>query len=419
MQTSSPEILTLKAIIGDAMVSPADALARLNGAGIKDSDFEGAKTRAVYCGVLATLSNGRPLEAVSLMATIGDDCDRELVLEVLTNFEAGVSEERLKTLREAGRRRALLSTLARLTALARDGGKYATVLEEVLSSIQALEAPSGDMRTLETELMGLVEEVEAVSEGRAQPTLATGIRALDEVIGGLQPTLTILGAEPGAGKSALLARIVRNVAERDMRVGVFSLEDQSRWMVRRMVAESSAVPVFVLQNRPLTAHQRERFGDGAERVHRIAQNIVVEDRKGLTAKDIVSGARVMIARHGVKAVFVDHLGEVRVNRTERHDRDIGDVLRELRAIADVHRVPVVVLCHVKRREGVGEEPRLTDFAFSADVERCARVALALVKPTEDKQGVHVLKQTSGRKDVAVWLRFNGPAAMSTNDEVGE
>jgi hypothetical protein len=93
------------------------------------------------------------------------------------------------------------------------------------------------------------------------------------------------------------------------------------------------------------------------------------------------------------------------------------VLRELRAIADAHRVPVVVLCHVKRRDGVGDEPRLTDFAFSADVERTARVALALVKPGEERQGVHVLKQTSGRNGVAVWLRFNGPAAMSTNEEI--
>jgi hypothetical protein len=125
----------------------------------------------------------------------------------------------------------------------------------------------------------------------------------------------------------------------------------------------------------------------------------------------------MVASHDVKAIFVDHLGEVRVNRTDRHDRDIGEALRELRAIADAHRVPIVVLCHVKRRDGVGEEPRLTDFAFSADVERTARVALAIVKPGEDRQGIHVLKQTQGASGVVVRLRFNAPAAMTTNEEI--
>lgn len=419
MPSPHPEVLTLKAIVGDAMVSPTDALARLDRHGIKEADFGEPRCRAVYAGIVATLRNGRQLEAVSLMSALGQSAPRALVLEVLTNFENGVPDTRLESLREAGKRRALVTSLESLARLAGSDAKYGDAYEEAMRVLQALEMPHAEMRTLEGEVMGLVDEVEAVAQGRAQPTLITGIPALDDAIGGLQPTLTILGAEPGAGKSALMARIVRNVAERGVRVGVFSLEDQSRWMVRRMVSETAAVPVFVLANKPLVSSQLERFGVAAEQVHRLASNVIIEDRKGLTAKDIVAGARVMIARHGAKVIFVDHLGEIRINRTERHDRDIGDVLRELRGIADVHRVPIVVLCHVKRRDGVGEEPRITDFAFSADVERTARVALALVKPSEDRQGVHVLKQTSGRSGVAVWLRFNAPAAMSTNLEAGE
>jgi replicative DNA helicase len=409
------ELLTLKAIVGDATVSPTDALARLDRHGVAELDFVDVRLRALFAGIVATLRNGRQPEPVSLMAAMGKDAPRALVLDVLTNYELGVSEQRLVALREDSRRRALVRTLEAMTATARDAS-YAHAYEEAQRLLADLETPQAEMRTLETEMIGLVDDVQAVFEGRARPTLTTGIPSLDDVIGGLQPTLTILGAEPGAGKSALMARIVRNLAERGERVGVFSLEDQSRWMVRRMVAESSAISTFTLLNKPLTEFQLERFGDAANKVHELASRVVVEDRKGLTAKDVVAGARVMVARYGVKAIFVDHLGEIRINRTERHDRDIGDVLRELRGIADVHRVPIVVLCHVKRRDGVGEEPRLTDFAFSADVERTARVALALVKPDEDKQGVHVLKQTSGRNGVAVWLKFNAPAAMSTNED---
>lgn len=415
--TQSIEVLTLKAIAGDATVSIADTLDRLDRTGVSEADFADTKARTLFAGMLATLRNGRAPEVVSLLSAVGSRVPREFVLDVLTNYELGVSEPRLTTVRELGRKRALVATLTSLLGLARSDVGYPALHGETLKVLDALDVPNTELRTLDSELIGFVDEVEAVASGRAEPTLGTGIPALDGAIGGLQPTLTILGAEPGAGKSALMARIVRNVAERGVRVGVFSLEDQSRWMVRRMVSESAALPVFVLANRPLAPHQLERFADGASQVHEVAKNVVVEDRKGLTAAQIVATARVMVARHGVKAIFVDHLGEVRVNRTERHDRDIGDVLRELRGIADVYRVPVVVLCHVKRRDGVGQEPRLTDFAFSADVERTARVALALVKPSDDKQGVHVLKQTSGRKDFAVWLRFNGPAAMSTNEEV--
>lgn len=341
--TTLQEFLTIKAVVGDATVSPDDALLRLNRSGVTESDFADANARAVFSGVVATLRNGRQLEMVSLLSVVGEHAPRELVIDALSNYELGVSESRLSALRETGRRRALTTALRSLLALAGSDSTYADVHGEAVRTLGALDLPAAEMRTLDSELLGLVEEVEAVSQGRAEPTLATGVPALDTVIGGLQPTLTILGAEAGAGKSALMARIVRNIAERGVKVGVFSLEDQSRWMARRMVAETSAVPVFVLQNRPLGAHQLERFGDAADKVFEAARNVVVEDRKGLTARDVVAGARIMVARHGVKAIFVDHLGEIRVNRTERHDRDIGDVLRELRGIADVHKVPIVVL----------------------------------------------------------------------------
>lgn len=417
MKTNSmPEVLTLKAIVGAAYVSITDAISQVDASGVSSGDFVEPGANAAFGAILAAMRMGRFPDTLSLISACGVNADRELIADVMSNWEPGKAPERLAVLREMGRRRALISSLRSLWALATSDASYASALGESLRVLGALEEPASELRTLDSELIGLVDEVEAIYDGRAATTLRTGIEALDNVIGGLQPTLTILGAEPGAGKSALMARIIRNIAERGTKVGVFSLEDQSRWLVRRMVSETSRVPVFVLQNRKLTEHQRDAFGTGADKVHELARNVVVEDRKGLGSKDIVAMARVMVARHGVKAIFIDHLGEIRMQRTERHDRDIGDVLRELRGIADMHRVPIVVLCHVRRREGVGEEPRLTDFAFSADVERTARVALALVKPDEARQGIHVLKQTSGQAGMAVWLDFDGPSAMSTNRE---
>ena len=79
-----------------------------------------------------------------------------------------------------------------------------------------------------------------------------------------------------------------------------------------------------------------------------------------------------------------------------------EALQDLRGIAKTYRVPVVVLCHLRRREGLNIDavPKLTDFAFSAAIERCARVALGLFRPKGDAPdevllGVEVLKQTKG------------------------
>jgi replicative DNA helicase len=142
------------------------------------------------------------------------------------------------------------------------------------------------------------------------------------------------------------------------------------------------------------------------------RNVLVDDRPALGVDDVIASARSMLVR-GAQVLFVDHLGEIRLNRTDRHDLDIIDVLQQLRGLSKLYRVPVVVLCHLRRRDGltVQSEPALTDFAFSAGIERMARVALGLSKPAHDTLQVHVLKQTQGISGVNVDLVFDGSSGL--------
>jgi replicative DNA helicase len=270
--------------------------------------------------------------------------------------------------------------------------------------------------TLDGAVLSLLDTLQEIQSGARAPVLASGIEALDAAVGGLQPTLTIIGSLPGVGKSALLVAILRNLAARGVRVGVFSLEDERDAIVQRLTAEGADVPLFVLRNRPLGKQQMHRAGETVERLYSQLRNVVVDDRPAMTAADVVASARDMITRHGCKALLVDHLGEIRLSRSERHDLDIADCLQQLRALAKTYRIPVVVACHLRRREGLTkkDEPRLTDFAFSAAIERMARVALGLSRPDDATLRVHVLKQTNGVAGVAVDLSFTGPAGVVAN-----
>jgi replicative DNA helicase len=264
--------------------------------------------------------------------------------------------------------------------------------------------------------MALCDTLDEIQRGAREPVLPSGIEALDAATGGLQPTLTVIGALPSVGKSGLLCSIVRNLAARGVRCGVFSLEDEREFIVQRLVADAAAVPLFVLRNRPLGHHQRERVASNIERLHAQMRNVVVDDRPAVTTDELVASARDMITRHGCKALLVDHLGEIRLKRTDRHDLDIAECLQQLRALSKTYRIPVVVFCHLKRRDGLTRqsEPKVTDFAFSAAVERMARVALGLSRPDEQTLRVHLLKQNNGKQEIAFDLTFTGPAGVVAN-----
>lgn len=397
------EAHTLKAIVGDARVSPEDGAARIDASGVTTGDFTDPRTAALFTSIMAELRAGRAPEVVSLIRATAAHTPRDLVVNVLTHYDTGTAARRLATLREASQRRETLTVLRTMAAMVENPATRMDVaLTELRAAVSAL-GEVGTLRTAEGTTLELIDRLEKIQMGARVPVVRTGINALDEVIGGLQPTLVIVGALPAVGKSALVATMLHNIAGRGQKIGLLSLEDEAGWLTSRLTSERSGIPVPVLAFRKLSMDQLNDAGAALGQLHPILKNVIVDDRHGMTTKEVVASARKMVAM-GAKAILVDHLGEVRLERSERHDLDIADALSQLRGIAKTYNVPMVVLCHLRRREGLDaeKEPKLTDFAFSAAVERMSRVALGLWRDG-DQLAVTVLKQTNGQAGVTVRL----------------
>ena len=417
MTASKLELDALKALAGEAAVSRESAVEALDETGARAEDCQSPEARALWAAVEATLRGGQPLDSVALMHRL-PTLPRGFVLEALDG-PPGVAPQRLALLRQESLRRTYIEALRAVATVVKDRAQpLANAVAEAGRLLASWQDETGSLRALDDSMAALVDDLEAAQKSGREPVLRSGLEALDCVIGGLQPTLTVIGALPGVGKSALVAGICRLLASRGVTVGVLSLEDERSWLVRRLMALAASVPVFVLANRPLGAAQMGRVWDVGPDVQRLLAHVLCDDRQGLTTAEVVASARRMVAK-GAKAIFVDHLGEVRLERSDRHDLDISDCLRELRAVAKANRVPVAVLTHLRRREGLttSDEPRLTDFAFSSGVERMARVALGLFKgEREDELHCAVLKQTQGLAGVTVRLRLAQMAGVVIESE---
>lgn len=412
MKLAPIEFEAIKALAGEASVDPRIAAEILDESNARAEDCETVGGRALFAAVEAMVRNAERIDAVVLFARL-PQVDRQQVLEIATSCDLGVTKQRLGLLRDRSLRRQYTEALRAVARVVADTAQpLANAVAEASRLLATWQDESTSLRALDDSVMGLVDEMEAVAAGTRATTLPTGLEALDAVIGGLQPTLTIVGALPGVGKSALVAGVCRKLAERGVSVGLLSLEDERMWLTRRLMAQASDVPVFVLANKALGKNQQARVLEAAGPLHTLLTRVLVDDRSGLTASEVVASARRMVAR-GAKAILVDHLGEVRLERTERHDLDIADALRELRALAKSHRVPVVVLSHLRRREGltVDSEPKLTDFAFSSGVERMARVALGLWRGEAGQLNCTVLKQTQGAAGLTVALQMDTSAGV--------
>lgn len=414
MITKNIEFECLRALAGEASISGPQALETLAVSRATVDDFQDIEARKIWTALELLIRENKPIDAVVLASRV-QGVDPKRVRSVVLDADVGVLHGRLALLHEQGTRRRFLASLRAIAVMVQNQG--ATLGEAISQAQKMLGGWHDDTRDVEmadSAVFSFIDEVEKVQTGEREPILKTGIEAWDAAIGGLQPTLTVIGAMPGVGKSALVAGIVKNLCSQGTRVGLLSLEDERTWIVRRLVAHEARIPAFFLGARRLDHSQMERFGPAAETVHKWLTNLAIEDRSGLHVADVVASARRMISTQGVKAVIVDHLGEIAMSRTERHDLDVADVLRELRTIAKVTRVPVVVLTHLRRREGLGvdSQPKATDFANSSGVERMARVACGIWKDADTGDlNCSVLKQTNGMAGVTFTLRMNRSAGI--------
>ena len=410
--TRENELSTLRAVVGALSVSPEDTCAMLDDAGVTGADFADPSCQSLFAALEDCARTHSAPDIIAISNAVGRRVPRELVVDLLTNADLGAAPVRLRLLKDASRLRSLVASVSGLLrTIQGDGIGYDAAREAAESMAKGLAPGASTLGPMDADVIPFLDKLDSIQRGTRVPLLSTGNAALDFHIGGLRQTLTIIGSLPGVGKSALLAAIAANLIQRGDKIGVFSLEDEREWLLRRVLAFAAKVPLFVLGARPMTSVQLSRVEDAGSGVHEALKNLIVEDRQGMTTAEVVAGARRMIAA-GCKAIFVDHLGEVRLERTDRHDLDIIDALQQLRGLAKTYRVPVVVLCHLRRREGLDQfaVPKLTDFAFSSGVERMARVALGLFRvPTKDGRpeslGVSLLKQTEGPSGHGFELNF--------------
>lgn len=328
--------------------------------------------------------------------------------------------ERTKRIRALAQRRRALALAKQLEACARDQSvPMGDALDAVSAGLEGLVEDSGGARQASSEVVATLEELGNAALGASGLAVRTGIDALDTAIGGLQPgVVTAVGALPGVGKSALIATIVDNLTARGVRVGVLSLEDNARWLVRRLLASRSGVSVFAMGTRPLSDEELGRLHDQGRGAYGQLRDLWIDDREGLTVDEARRSGLEMVRRNGCRVLLLDHLGEVALEPGDRQDLELLRAFRAMRAIAKAEKVPVLVASHLKRRDGltVTTAPELTDFAGGSACERASRVALGLSKVRGDNRGlrVSVLKQTNGPAGVDLVLDLNLSSAMVAN-----
>lgn len=181
---------------------------------------------------------------------------------------------------------------------------------------------------------------------------STGLDWLDLQLGGEWPRqgLTVVAAQSGTGKTALICQSSLNMARSGIPVYIASLEMPREQLVSRYVANMANVDGNAIKIGRVTKEEEQRMDDALAELH--ALPIYIEDESTLSVEQIVYAIKNHVNTKGIRAFFVDYLqmiGNSDFNSEERNMANyLGYVTQQLRNAAKSEDIAGIALSQLNR-----------------------------------------------------------------------
>jgi replicative DNA helicase len=385
---------------------------------VAPEDFYRPLHGQIFSAIIALANASEPVDYVTVQAKLQEHGAMAVELAVLSSLQmntpsAANAQHYAELVRDKAQQRRLIAVAGEIV----DEAYRAT--DDVVGLIDDAERKINliaDNRTvdsvspLHTLLLNEADILETRGETRGQLNgLETGYRALDQIVQGLQPgSMTIIGARPGTGKTALALGMLVHVGAVVRRPALyFSLEMSRQELAERILASTARIDSSKLRTGDLSdadwnrAHEAFGFLQSAK--------VFIDDNPSLTVMDVRSRARRIKQQNGdLGVVIVDYLQLMSTRgRAENRQVEVAEMSRSLKILARELQTPVIALSQLSRKleDRADKRPIMSDLRESGSLEQDADVVLFLFRP---EQYGEVSNDKRADAEVIVGKNRNGP-----------
>jgi replicative DNA helicase len=224
--------------------------------------------------------------------------------------------------------------------------------------------------------------------------LATGLKDLDALLGGLQKSdLVIIAGRPGMGKTALATNIAYNIANSfepetkadgtiepldGGRVGFFSLEMSAEQLATRIVSEQTEISSSTIRRGGITEAEFEKLVAFSRTMQHLPLHI--DETGGISISQLAARARRLKRQRGLDLLVVDYIQLIQgSSRRAREGRvqEVTEITTGLKALAKQLNIPIVALSQLSRQVEARDDkrPQLSDLRESGSIEQDADVVM--------------------------------------------
>jgi len=267
--------------------------------------------------------------------------------------------------------------------------------EQKLFELATSGQTEGGFKSFKATVIGAIEQAEAAHrrEGKLSG-VTTGLRDLDDKLGGLHPSdLLILAGRPSMGKTALATNIAFNAAKAlkyetnasgDKKaiegavVAFFSLEMSAEQLAGRILADRASINSHKIRQGELSHQEFENLVTASQELHSLP--LYIDDTPALSVSAVRTRSRRLARTQGLGMIVIDYLQLLSATagkKVENRVQEVSDITRQLKALAKELNVPVLALSQLSRSVEQREDkrPQLADLRESGSIEQDADVVM--------------------------------------------
>lgn len=233
-----------------------------------------------------------------------------------------------------------------------------------------------------------------------------GFYNLDDCLGGLEGgDVTVVGARPGVGKSAIVTQIIGNMARKSCRVCYYNLEMNNSQIYERFVSRASQIGLTRIRRaKTFLNGEKEQFDKANDEL--MTYDVEINDKTSY-----VEDIRAECRHQKYDVIVIDYLQLVKCQkRFANRSSEVGEISKQIKALARELHVPIILLSQLNRVSMMNatKEPSMEELRESGDIEQDAS-NIILLWNLDDKAMYKGLKVDKNRQGTTFReaLKFNG------------
>lgn len=359
-------------------------------ADVSPRDFYNPEHRQIFTAMqdlaLEHKQVGLPSIAASLTKLYGSDLLMSSLMGIISetqrtqiNGEFTLTQN-IGILKSQANRRALYE----LISAARDDlldntNDTAVVLEKTRQGLRDMATTGHTWKSMQDVLLNTLSLFEKRSRGE-EKSMPSGIPPLDRLTQGIHKgELTVLGARPAVGKSALGAHMALSAAKAGYKVAICSREMSDVQYGSRVIARSAEVRKSAMRKGNFTNNEWDQIVEAMEIYAGLPIEFMFSTRY---IEDLRSEVQRKVDTDGLDLLVVDYMQLMQSKQKFNKDFErIAYVSKTLKDMTVDLNIAIIALAQVGRA-AQGDMPTMAELRGSGDIEQDADNILFMHKPEE-------------------------------------